>query len=90
MFAFSRRALALSLRSFCFDGLHVKYTPAIVPIALTIPINFPAISLPLRFDELLDPVLAVSPAVAVVVEYLVKNTTGGGPVNVSSNTVIVR
>src|ERR1700742_1332516 len=73
-FTFSRRALALSLRSLCFEDLHVEYNPAIVPIALIIPITLPAIAPPLRFDELLDPILAVSPVVAIVVEYLVRNT----------------
>jgi hypothetical protein len=86
----SHRSLARLLCSFRFDDHHVKYAPAIVPIALTVPITIPAMSLPLKFDELLDPVLAVSSARAVVVEYSVRNTTGGGAVSVTNAVVIVR
>jgi hypothetical protein len=80
------RSLARLLCPLRFDDHHVKYAPAIVPIALTVPITIPAMSLPLKFDELLDPVLAR----AVVVEYSVRNTTGGGVVSVTNAVVIVR
>jgi hypothetical protein len=74
LFMFPRRSFVHSLPSLYFNDLHVRYTPAMTPIALTIRITSPAISPPLRLDALLDLVLAISPAGAVVLEYSARNT----------------
>jgi hypothetical protein len=66
-----------------FKSFQARYAPAIVPIALTIPITIPAISPPVRLDELFDLVLGVWAAPTVVVECCVRITREGGAVEVT-------